>query len=172
MRKSYSVNFNSQLKAAKSTLFYILILLLSISLIIYYQEPNDVLITIKIVLLIGMIIIGPSLFLHFSYYLENKDLVITESKDSLEIFNIKTNKKLMLDNDTIKSLDIYMSSTMADWNATSGLPNESYTYAHCKTINGDINITCLLYPNINSLQAKFIKVNPIVHRTIFALFSS
>lgn len=164
--QTFKINLKSNYRVAGKMLFYIGIATLSI-LIIAFQNFADSMFMIKSIAIICIIINAPPIFLHFSYYLENKKWIVKELDHAIEIHKDDT-VCLIVDQTNIISIDVYMSPTFIKYGISGHLPIEEYNYMKITTKNDTVIITNLLYPNIKQLAKKFSTIIPQFHETIFA----
>ena len=162
----YIINYKSHLRAARTNLFYTSIAILAIFIVVFQNRPLN---TNLIKGIMGIIILfnGPAVFLHFSYFLENKNWILKEIEDEIEITKDNLNS-IKITKVNIKSIEVFMSAGVYDYGVSTGLPTEDYNYVIFKTKHEEIIITILLYPDIKKLISKFSSITPKINRTLFA----
>lgn len=164
----YNINFKSHFRLSKTALLYTFIAAISI-LIVLLQNKIDTAFIVKIILAITIILNGPAFFLHFSYYLENKNWIIKEYEEVIEIY--MTNEKcIKIDKNNIISIDVYMAPSFINYGTTTGLPTEDYHVVKFTIKDEEIIITNLIYQDIKKLSSKFVNIKPQFNKTIFANF--
>lgn len=163
----HKINFKSHLTALHGVLIILVPVLIMFSFLFVFNDDD----TYKIERVIGiatLISLSPSLYLHFCYYLENKDLIIRGLGESLEIKDTKRNKKWTLSNETILAIDVFAAPGMIEWGSAGGALHLSYHYAVIKTKEGEFILTSLLYPCLMDIKFKFREIKVNYHKTIFA----
>jgi hypothetical protein len=163
----YTVNLKNHLNAARTFLLYIIVAIIA-TIIILFENVSEKEFAVKIILIVTLIINGPAIYIHFSYYLENENWVLNISEEFIEIK--KSNfKNIIIDKNNIIRIDIYMSPSYIKYDIIGGLPTEDYNYMEITTDKENVVITNLLYPNIKQLAQKISPIKPHFHKTLFAI---
>lgn len=167
MKNEYLLDFHSHFRSFKRTLFdVILVLLLAISFIYFDILDGDL--AKKIFGIYLVICIGPAVYLHYCYYLENKDFSLKLDHGVFQIFNLKTGRVWDITSDNVVLIEIFASATFIKVGTSGMLPHEGYHYARIKTLDSEIILTSLLYPDLMDIAIKFRDVRIEYHKTFFA----
>ncbi|WP_269426611.1 hypothetical protein [Pedobacter punctiformis] len=91
------------------------------------------------------------------------------SENLLEVY-YKDKKERSITKEDIVKIDLYMSASNIEYGySLGGYTWEEYNYAIIKTINDDILINNLLYPEIGSLNRYFQENKMSYHKRLFAI---
>ena len=168
MSNTHKITLSSHLTALQSVLFFMVLAIICIVLLLFFDDDETYFME-RALGIACVVLFFPSLYLHFCYYLENKNFVITGLSDSLEIEDHKRNRKWVLSNDTILSIDVYAAAGLIDWESSGGtMLHLEYHYAAIKTKDGELILTSLLYPYLMDIKLKFREIKVNYHKTIFA----
>ena len=167
MPKIYKITLKDHLRLAKVTLVYIIVFILFAIFTLLQRTDNSFFVT-KVSLVILLLFILPSIYLHISYYFHHKGWIIREYSDYLEIQTEKNGISLIIiDKNNIIEINIYMAPTTIDYNTSNGLPSEDYNYAKIIIPGKEVIITNLIYPDLKALASKFFNIKLNYHKTIF-----
>jgi len=94
---------------------------------------------------------SPVIILHYTYYMQAKDMQIEFTTDGMKVFQGET-LQIIKDEDIVR-IDLYMSVSMYETGYASGrLLSEEYYYAIIVTNSGEIIINNLLYPDLLNID--------------------
>lgn len=163
----YQINLSNHFRVAKQILFFFIVYVFIGIFIIVHVGFNDKIFVLKGLTAIIILVNFPAIYLHYFYFLENKNMKLNEYESHIEIYD-DDNEIIILNEENVIAIDIFMSVNKFKYDITSGLPTEEYNYLKFKTIDKEIIITSLIYPNIKKLSSNFSSIKPKLHKTIFA----
>ncbi len=170
MNTIFKIDYFCHLRVAKVVLIYGVVLITILFALFFYADYDIYLIRV-LTAAYGLVFIFPSIILHYSYYLENKNIVINKIDGILEIHDLKLSTRYKLTNSTVKSINIYASATLVDWGTSGFLPHESYFYVVFETTGGKLILTSLIYPDIMNIQLQFREVKVDYIKTFYAMIN-
>ncbi len=167
MNHVHKITLRSHITALHSVLFFMVFAILSFGLLFYFND-DDTYFVERALGIICVLFFAPSLYLHFSYYLENKDFIMKGFDDTLEIKDTKRNKTWILNNENIISINVYAAPGLIKYGVAGQMLHLEYHYARIETNEGEFILTSLLYPYLMDIKFKFREIKVNYHETILA----
>lgn len=146
----YSVTSRNHYLIIKESLFLIITYFITIVFALIIQFKNFELFMIFFTIFF-IIFFSPVIILHYTYYLQARDMQIEFCENGLKVFEGNT-LKIVKDEDIIK-IEMYMSESYAKTGYSTGrYPGEDYYFAIIITHSGEIIINNLLYPELLNID--------------------
>ncbi|MBB6272723.1 hypothetical protein HDF26_003180 [Pedobacter cryoconitis] len=163
---SYKVSIKDHWRLLSYPLIFILsFLLFMIYLLIVRFNGYQFIIFSSITIVI--IAYGPAFLLHYNYYTKSKNSELVLHHNYLEVFKNKKSEHKIAKAD-ILSIHIYMCPTYIDYGISGGMPMFEYNYLEIKTLDSNIIINNMIYPDLKKLSQTYFDIHPIFHKTFFS----
>jgi len=142
----YRITSKNQISAFRGLIAFTIFLIIGVWLVgISKGFKTDLFVFFGIFYIVNLI---PVLFIHFQYYIANKNMIFTIELDKKQ-FLFKTNGLSKTINfSEVQKVDIYMIPSMYRGSNFKMLPFEDYHYAILQTHNEILMVTSLLVKNL------------------------
>lgn len=158
----YSVTLKNHYLLIKESLFVIITYFIVIVFALVMQFHNFEL--FMIFFTIGFILFfSPVIILHYTYYLQAKNMMIEFNEYGLRVFEGSIWKTIR--NEDIISVELYLSTSYAENGYSTGrYPSEEYYYSKIITHSDVVIINNLLYPELLNID-KFLDLSKFKYIT-------
>lgn len=164
----HQVSLRKHYLLIKQNLLYIICCLLAIIFALLSRSEASNL-YFKILASVAIIFLSPTVILHYTYYMQAKDMQIEFTAEGMKVYKEYKLIKTIKDEDII-SIELYLSPSCADIGTSSGrIPMEEYYYAIIITHSGDTIINNLLYPDLLNVD-RYLNLSKFKYNTTILPF--